>query len=118
MLICTHRIGRITRGLLLDVAKQVDVVEPVAKFTDSLRNVSGIRTINNVGLEQWHPKPDCHYDLVWIQWCLGHLTDAQLLELLVRCRDALSHDGLIVIKENLSTGTTDIFDEEDSSVTR
>lgn len=100
------------------MSKQVDVVEPVAKFTESLRGVPGIRRIANVGLEEWHPQPDYHYDLVWIQWCVGHLTDDQLVELLVRCRDSLNRDGLIVVKENLSSSTVDIFDETDSSVTR
>lgn len=116
--LCAHSIGRITRGLLLDVAKQVDVVEPIVKFTESLHGVSGVRDITNVGLEQWHPKPDCHYDLIWVQWCVGHLKDEQLVELLIRCRDSLSSDGVIVVKENLSTTATDVFDETDSSVTR
>lgn len=94
------------------------MVEPIAKFTESLHGVSGVRDIVNVGLEQWHPKPGCQYDLVWIQWCVGHLTDDQLVELLARCRDSLTSDGLIVIKENLSTSMADEFDETDSSVTR
>lgn len=115
---CVHSIGRITRGLLLDVAKQVDVVEPIVKFTESLHGVAGIGDIANVGLEQWYPKPDCHYNLIWIQWCVGHLKDDELVELLMRCRDCLSSDGVIVIKENLSTTATDVFDETDSSVTR
>lgn len=113
-----RRIGRITRGLLLDVAKQIDVVEPIAKFTEALHGVPGVRDIANVGLEKWHPKPDRRYDLVWVQWCVGHLTDDQLVQLLVRCRDALNPHGLVVIKENLSTTGADVFDEEDSSVTR
>lgn len=113
-----RRIGRITRGLLLDVAKRIDVVEPISKFTEALHGIPGVRDIENVGLEKWHPKPGRRYDLVWVQWCVGHLTDNQLVQLLVRCRDALNPRGLVVIKENLSTTGADVFDEEDSSVTR
>jgi protein N-terminal methyltransferase len=55
------------------------------------------------------------------------VTDQQLVEYLERCKDVLRRDsveeggkttGLIVVKENLSTSGVDLFDEEDSSVTR
>jgi len=74
--------------------------------------------ISNCGLEAWCPKEGTTYDLVWTQWCVGHLTDSQLVKYLARCRDALAPEGLIVIKENMSTSGADAFDEEDSSVTR
>lgn len=60
------------------------------------------------------------YDLIWNQWCLGHLTDHQLVAYLKRCKDAVTPDGWIVVKENMSTDKDfeDIFDATDSSVTR
>ncbi|KAG5919846.1 hypothetical protein E4U42_006406 [Claviceps africana] len=112
-------IGRITKGLLLDVAEQVDLVEPVAKFTDALRGHAGIGTIFNVGLQDWHPHPGARYDLIWTQWCLGHLRDDDVVTYLQTCKLALRSDsGVIVVKENLSTSGRDLFDETDSSVTR
>uniref|UniRef100_A0A8H7NEG1 Alpha N-terminal protein methyltransferase 1 n=1 Tax=Bionectria ochroleuca TaxID=29856 RepID=A0A8H7NEG1_BIOOC len=48
-------IGRITEGLLLHVAEQVDIIEPVSKFTDPLKDKAGVRHIFNVGLQAWHP---------------------------------------------------------------
>jgi protein N-terminal methyltransferase len=36
--------------LLLDVADQVDVIEPVEKFTAGLQGKPGVRNIYNVGL--------------------------------------------------------------------
>ena len=119
-------IGRITSGLLLDVAEQVDVIEPVAKFTAKLQGVAGVRDVFNVGLEGWTPAAaetaggdGLVYDLVWNQWCVGHLTDAQLVSYLATCRTVLNPDGgLIVVKENLSTSDGDVFDDLDSSVTR
>lgn len=78
-----------------------------------------MRSIYNVGLEEWHPVEGAVYNLFWLQWCLGHLTDGQLVAFLQRAKAALMPDsGLVVIKENLSTADEDLFDETDSSVTR
>ncbi|KAF8859607.1 hypothetical protein BDZ45DRAFT_742177 [Acephala macrosclerotiorum] len=113
---CGAGIGRITEGLLLGLASTVDIVEPIAKFSEKLKGKPGIGEIYNIGLESW--SPSTKYDLIWNQWCLGHLTDAQLNEYLKRCGKALKEGGLVVVKENLSTSGEDRFDELDSSVTR
>lgn len=53
------------------------------------------------------------------QWCVGHLRDADLVAYLRRCAAGISTpNGLIIVKENLASGTEDIFDDQDSSVTR
>jgi protein N-terminal methyltransferase len=115
-----YRIGRITEGLLLGIAEKVDIVEPIAKFSDNLKGKSGIGEIFNIGLEDWSPKEsdESKYDLIWNQWCLGHLTDAQLTTYLEKCQTVLRTNGLIIVKENMSTSVEDLFDELDSSVTR
>ena len=114
-----HSIGRITKGLLLEVAHHVDVIEPVPKFTALLKDTPGVRTIFNIGLDDWRPTEGLQYDLIWTQWCVGHLTDDQLVAYLQRCQEALNPDGgVIVIKENLSITDCDDFDEVDRSVTR
>ncbi|RWA14246.1 hypothetical protein EKO27_g874 [Xylaria grammica] len=119
-------IGRITCGLLLDLAGTVDVVEPISKFTEALAKSQGVGNIFNLGLEEWRPDEtgNLSYDVIWNQWCLGHLTDTQLEEYLLRCKSVLSVGengdvkGVIVVKENMSTAGEDLFDETDSSVTR
>ena len=107
-------------------------------------------TVYVTGLESWVPTPtkahptDPKYDLIWNQWCLGHLTDSQLVSYLTRCATYLqtSPPGLIVVKENLVVpgpqakaadagfdlaengdgdgdgDNEDVYDELDSSVTR
>jgi len=139
---CGAGIGRISSGLLLNVAEMVDVIEPVAKFTDVLKeqqpdpSQGQLGEIFNVGLEDWVPPEDRRYDLVWVQWCLGHLTDKQAVAYLRVAAGALAGygdqpgtgvgdgegqvQGWIMVKENLSTDESgeDIFDDEDSSVTR
>jgi protein N-terminal methyltransferase len=104
--------------LLLRICERVDVVEPIAKFTEGLKTVEGVGVIHNVGLEEWQPD-GTQYDLIWTQWCVGHLTDDQLVSYLQLCKTVLTPEtGLIVVKENQSTGDSDVFDEVDSSVTR
>ncbi|KAK0636056.1 S-adenosylmethionine-dependent methyltransferase-like protein [Bombardia bombarda] len=111
-------IGRITEGLLTDVAQHVDVVEPVAKFTAGLREKSGVRNIYTSGLEAWQPVEGVDYDLIWVQWCIGHLNDDNVVAFLERCKKVLKPNGVVVIKENNNNGNDDIFDDVDSSVTR
>lgn len=125
---CGAGIGRVTRGLLVDICDVVDLVEPVSRFawevehgTDMayLREQGKIGKIYTTPLETWEPGPDM-YDLIWNQWCLGHLTDAQLVAYLSRCVRALKEGGWMVVKENMSTHAQekDIFDPEDNSVIR
>ncbi|PWY88935.1 hypothetical protein BO70DRAFT_393452 [Aspergillus heteromorphus CBS 117.55] len=127
---CGAGVGRVTEGLLSQVCTTVDAIEPVEKFTHVIRashlnrpssdgEASGvIGDIYTVGLEDWYPRKK--YDLIWTQFCVGHLTDVQLEAYFVRCRDALTAGGVLVVKENQSTDPAgeDMFDEEDSSVTR
>ena len=94
-------------------------MEPIAKFSDNLKGKDGVGKIFNVGLEDWSPDfGDSKYDLIWNQWCLGHLTDTQLKIYLEKSQKVLKENGLIIVKENLSTSGEDLFDELDSSVTR
>jgi len=144
---CGAGIGRITKGFLSKHCTTVDIVEPIKKFTDEIFNGGNfvqeveegtIGDVYNVGLEKWEPEQG-KYWLIWNQWCLNHLTDADLISYLQRCSKALLQPtpsttansdsrseaapkteggGLIFIKENTSSSAYDIFDEEDSSVTR
>lgn len=140
-------IGRVTLPLLTTVARTVDVIEPTARFTDThLAGKPGIGRVFNVGLEEWQPQEiavksapvpgeatgECveikanteseiyHYDLVWTQWCVGHLTDDNLVTYFQRCARALEPTkGVMVLKENLVAGVGEsVFDARDSSVTR
>lgn len=68
------------------------------------------------------------YDLVMIQWCIGHLSDAELVDFLKRSRKSLREgpkgcEGYIILKENTCKDSEGddlgrIFDEDDSSTTR
>ncbi|KAF3157731.1 Alpha N-terminal protein methyltransferase 1 [Orbilia oligospora] len=121
---CGAGIGRITKGLLLKHMDVVDIVEPVSKFTEELLLSTDLPTtggkigeVFNVGLESWEPE-EGRYWCIWHQWCLNHLTDTDLTSYLLRCSKALTPGGLIFVKENNSNNFEDVFDAEDSSVTR
>lgn len=130
---CGAGIGRVTQGFLRKVCTKVDIVEPVEKFAvEATIKLRGPHKINGdekpwegeiyvMGLESWIPESQS-YDLIWNQWCLGHLTDSQLVTYFRRCSDGLRQPGggWIVVKENISTNAEgkDIFDKQDSSVTR
>lgn len=69
--------------------------------------------------------PRRRYDVVWIQWVLNYLTDADLLAFLQRCARALRDPArdLVFVKENMLASSADDdasfnFDQSDSSVTR
>ncbi|PWY90274.1 DUF858 domain protein [Aspergillus sclerotioniger CBS 115572] len=120
---CGAGVGRVTEGLLSHVCETVDAVEPVDKFVEVIRQSELKRTgvvvdIYTTGLENWFPEKK--YDLIWTQFCVGHLTDVQLREYFGRCREALTETGVMVVKENQSTDPfgLDMYDDEDSSVTR
>lgn len=124
---CGAGIGRVTTGMLLGHCQTVDVVEPVKKFTDQLQTDAAQSTkpgrvgrIFNQGLEDFHPEAGRAYNIIWHQWCLGQLSDRDLVAYFVRCQAVLAQEGWIVVKENLSTNAdgSDDFDEVDSSVTR
>lgn len=122
---CGAGIGRVTKNVLINYFKTVDLVEQddnfVRKAHDYL-SVNGqfiekIGTIHNEGLQNFTPAEDM-YDVIWCQWVLGHLTDEDLSEFFKRCIKSLTKNGCIVIKENFTSTDDFCIDSVDSSVTR
>lgn len=107
-----------TQALLLPLCATVDAIEPIPKFAAALEDTPGVEKVFTAGLEEWQPAPEDRYDIIWNQWCVGHLTDEELVGYLVRCKGALTEGGFVVLKENVSTLGRDYFDAVDSSVTR
>lgn len=119
---CGAGIGRVTKGLLVKLFDQVDLVESNPKFlkqaqSQYLNDVSDkIGLYIQVGLEDFNPTAN-RYNLIWCQWVLGHLKDTDLVNFLKRCKMSLIKGGMIGIKENVTKNGTE-FDSVDSSVTR
>ncbi|MEQ2167035.1 N-terminal Xaa-Pro-Lys N-methyltransferase 1 [Goodea atripinnis] len=118
---CGAGIGRITKRLLLPLFKTVDLVDVTKEFLDKARSYLGDdgKRVGNYfccGLQEFVPETG-RYDVIWIQWVIGHLTDDHLVEFLRRCQKALRPNGLIIIKDNVSYEGV-VPDEVDSSVCR
>ncbi|XP_072176826.1 N-terminal Xaa-Pro-Lys N-methyltransferase 1-like [Diadema setosum] len=118
---CGAGIGRITKHLLLPLFQHVDMVEQTQKFLDSAKSYIGaeserVERLICRGLQDYSPQPE-HYDVIWVQWVLGHLTDDHLIHFLRRCKAGLTENGIICIKENIARSGV-VFDDQDSSVTR
>ncbi|CAE6448964.1 unnamed protein product [Rhizoctonia solani] len=153
-------IGRVTACTLLPLVDDVVLVEPAEHFiskamddapnwqgiSDLTKSVTFVRTplqsfdasqplpVESVhigfGGDIWNP--DVGYDVIWCQWCLGHLTDIDLVKFLKQAKVALRAPedpkyprgaGVIVIKENTTEDGDNgeaitIYAEDDSSVTR
>ena len=57
------------------------------------------------------------YDLIWIQWVIGHLIDEDLINFLVKCKKHLSPSGVIFVKDNLSKKIF-IFEKNDYHIVK
>lgn len=118
---CGSGIGRITKHLLLQLFQSVDMVEQTQKFLDEAKAFIGeessrVERLICRGLQVFTPQPE-HYDVIWCQWVLGHLTDEHLVHFLKRCKTGLTDNGIICVKENIAKSGV-VFDDQDSSVTR
>ncbi|XP_069842006.1 N-terminal Xaa-Pro-Lys N-methyltransferase 1 [Dendropsophus ebraccatus] len=118
---CGAGIGRITKRLLLPIFKTVDMVDVTDEFLSKAKSYLGEdgKRVGNYyccGLQDFVPEPN-RYDVIWIQWVIGHLTDSHLVDFLKRCKAGLRPNGLIVIKDNMAHEGV-IMDEVDSSICR
>lgn len=123
---CGAGIGRVSKMLLLPMFEHVDLVEQSERLLRGARAYIGaespllpkVRSLFCMGLQEFHP-PAGTYDLVWIQWVSSHLTDADFVHFLRRCKASLTPNGWIGIKENvLLSGDPYDIDYQDSSITR
>ncbi|XP_035040334.1 N-terminal Xaa-Pro-Lys N-methyltransferase 1 [Hippoglossus stenolepis] len=118
---CGAGIGRITKRLLLPLFHTVDLVDVTQEFLDKAKTYleEDSKRVGNYfcsGLQDFVPESG-RYDVIWIQWVIGHLTDDHLVDFLRRCQKALRPNGLIIIKDNMSYEGV-VPDEVDSSVCR
>ncbi len=65
----------------------MDLVEQSPKLIGAAREFVAspkLEHLYTAGLQEFIPAPDT-YDLIWVQWVVGHLTDADLVQFLLRC---------------------------------
>lgn len=124
---CGAGIGRVTKNLLIRYFNEVDLLEPVPHFLEAAReNLSpenivliDSHTASNffcVPLQEFTPDAG-RYDVIWIQWCIGHLADDDFVSFFKRAKVGLKPGGFFVLKENIAR-TGFVLDKEDRSITR
>jgi len=125
---CGAGVGRVSKDLLLRFFATVDIIEPSAhllaaakaRLADAVKAGSGLvgqpRTFLQSGLQAWAP-PAASYDVIWVQWALLYLTDADAVAFLRRAAGALKPGGVLVVKENIAASGF-VVDREDRSLTR
>lgn len=114
-------VGRVSRDVLSHFASEVDILEPALPLIEKARDIQSVVPVRNffhVGIQDFDFPPTYKYWAIWCQWCLGQVPDSVLISFLERCKQHLQPGGIIIVKENNSTTDEDIFDAEDSSVTR
>jgi protein N-terminal methyltransferase len=116
------------RGLC-DGSKSVTVLQDALQSFDPTHPLDPNKVLGRLGYNSPSNEAgiETGFDIIWCQWCLGHLNDADLLAFFRRSRAALREredkGGFIVVKENLCRNDEDggprtSFDQTDSSITR
>ncbi|XP_064927143.1 N-terminal Xaa-Pro-Lys N-methyltransferase 2 isoform X4 [Columba livia] len=118
---CGSGIGRISKHVLLPVFKSVELVDMMENFLAEVPNYlqgkeDRVEMYYCKSLQEFTPAPQ-RYDVIWIQWVSGCLTDKDLLEFLIRCQNGLKDNGVIILKDNVAREGC-ILDCLDSSVIR
>ena len=105
-----------------DRTKSVSFFKGPLQDFDPARPRRGTEELQRLGYIPVDDDVDSRFDVVWCQWCLGHLNDEDLVAFLKRSAAALRGSAsLIIVKENLCSekkAPRTVFDEQDSSWTR
>ena len=118
-----------------DGSKSVTVLKGTLQDFDPSKPIDGSNatSLGRIGYSPPDDAPDADtgFDIIWCQWCLGHLRDPELVEFFQRAQAALRSsrkgtgdlEGIIVVKENLCSEPVEgearrVFDPDDSSFTR
>lgn len=123
----SERFPNVGRDRQLVALGMVDLLEPVSHFLESARvNLSAENLTDSeahkaanfycFALQDFTPN-GARYDCIWIQWCIGHLADDDLVSFFQRAKGGLKPGGFFVLKENIARKGF-VLDNEDKSVTR
>ncbi|KAH9901420.1 AdoMet dependent proline di-methyltransferase-domain-containing protein [Cubamyces lactineus] len=113
---------------IADGSKSVTFVQATLQDFDPARPSAGVdsgkaKILGRVGYAPAEDDLDSGFDVVVCQWCLGAMSDPDLVAFFRRSKAALRDParGFIIVKENLCSEKGEprvVFDESDSSLTR
>lgn len=121
---CGAGIGRVTSSVLINYFEKIDIMEQDEKFCckckETFTDNPKIRNIFQSSIQGFNFKNGndlLKYDVIWIQWCVENIEDDDLLEFLIKCKNALNINGLVIVKENI-VAKGKVFIKEDFSKVR
>lgn len=121
---CGAGIGRVAKNLLCPRFKAVNLIEQSPRLLAAAPAYIGETADCKVhctvlGLQDFEPEPNS-YDVIWIQWVIGHLHDLDFIRFFKRCSRGLRPGGFIILKDNVlkTQDWTFMIDRDDSSVAR
>lgn len=120
---CGAGIGRVSKNVLLKIFDKVTLLEPTVKLIDKAKEMLPTDRVLHFHvnpIQNMEPKPDeiGSYDLVWFQWVLCYADDAELVNVLSVTKKYLNQNGIIGVKENISSNSENIYDSVDDSTIR
>ena len=133
---CGAGIGRVTKDVLVPSGfPAVDLMDVRPEFLQQAEQQIGrppVRTLYCRGLAEFDfdigsssssssSSSSARWDLIWVQWCVIYLRDAEFVTFFKRAAAALSKTphSYVVLKENvLRKDRKPVYDESDKSVTR
>lgn len=118
---CGAGIGRVSKHFLLLRFSHVHLIEQSPRLLSNSQSYIGedsSRTSCIVqGLQDFSPEINS-YDVIWIQWVIGHLQDIDFINFFRRCVKGLRPGGVVILKDNCCESWTFVLDRSDSSLTR
>ena len=100
---CGSGIGRVSKHVLVNYFKEIDLFEQNEKFVEKskeeLSSFTNVRSIQQCSLQLFEFNKR-KYDLIWIQWCLENLEDEDLDLFISKCYNGLNDNGIVIVKEN------------------
>lgn len=124
---CGAGIGRVTKSFLMNRFEYIDLIEQSPRLLNNSFNYLKLdeeeykRRIGliNLGLQNFLPEKNS-YDVIWIQWVVGHLHDLDFIKFFKRCAEGLREGGCIILKDNTIKNNSELFclDLDDNSVCR
>ena len=99
---CGAGIGRVSKELLLPIFGVVDLVEQNPQYVAKAKELIPDKRLANFyvsGLQSFTPVAG-RYDVIWVQWVLGHLPDDDFVAFFKRCKLGRKPNGFICVKEN------------------
>lgn len=122
----THELEVVPWKGIHDKSKSVTFIQATLQDFDPTNPTAAnpkTKILGRIGHVPHSDDLDDKFDVVWCQWCLGAMSDEDLVDFFRKSKVALRDPtkGLIVVKENTCSedgGPRAVFDESDSSLTR